>query len=167
VKLFYARRPDGILEVMAVAHFQRITAQERRNADATRQRLVARHGRPSLWRQDFYRGELWDEMDYVASPALRNRDGIQRLRACHIDWRCEKLLGNFDCRATMRAGRQSALNISFGQDGNRIHYELSDYRRLYAAQARSGRLEKLDLRGAFCSAPPMRGRPSLVVTVPE
>ena len=166
VKLSYVRHEDGAQEVVAIGHLQRITKEARGNAEATRRDILRRFGRPSLWRQDFYRNEVSDEIDYVASPAFRNQDSIEHLRACHVDWRCEKLLRDYDCREIMRAGRMSALKISFGQDGNRVFYELSDYRRLYDAQARDGRLAKLNLRGAFCSAPAMGGRPALVVTVP-
>jgi hypothetical protein len=166
VKLSYVQRPGGIREVVAIGHLKRISREARADAAGTRRSIIRRYGRPSLWRQDFYRNQLWDEIDYVAAPAWRDQDRIEHLRACHVDWRCEKLLRDFDCRETMRRGRQSSLKISFGQEGNRVYYELSDWRRMYDAQARDGKLEKLDLRGAFCTAPPQGGRPGMVVTVP-
>jgi hypothetical protein len=150
VRLSHALRGNES-EVMAVGFFQRITPQERRNVDASRQAITGRHGRPSLWRQDVYRGELWDEMDYVALPGLRSQEGLERLRACHADWQCEKVAKKFDCRETMRAARHIALRVSFGQEGNRIYYELSDYRRLHDAHLRDGKLSSLSLRGAFCA----------------
>jgi hypothetical protein len=150
VRLSHALRSD-VPEVVAVGFFQRITSEARRNAEASRQAIISRHGRPSLWRQDVYRGELWDEMDYVALPALRSQEGLERLRACHADWQCEQVAKKFDCRQTMRAARQTALRVSFGQEGNRIFYELSDYKRLHDAQLRDGKLAGLSLRGAFCA----------------
>ena len=150
VRLSHALR-GNVPEVAAVGWFRRITPQERRDVAASRQAIISRHGRPSLWRQDVYRGELWDEMDYVALPALRSQEGLERLRACHADWQCEKVAKKFDCRELMRASRQTALRISFGQEGNRIFYELSDYRRLHDAHLRDGKLSSLSLRGAFCA----------------
>lgn len=166
VKLSYVQRPDGAREVVAIGHLERITRAAQADAAGTRRDIVRRFGQPSLWRQDFYRDRLWDEIDYVAAPDWRDQNRLEHLRNCHIDWRCEKLLQNFDCRETMRWGRQSSLKISFGQDGNRVHYELSDWRRMYEAQARDGKLEKLDLRGAFCTVPPQGSRPGKVLMVP-
>jgi hypothetical protein len=161
VRLSHALR-GSVPEVLAIGYFQRITPQERRNVDASRRAITDRHGRPSLWRQDVYRGELWDEMDYVALPALRSQEGLERLRACHADWQCEKVAKKFDCRDTMRAARHTALRVSFGQEGNRIYYELSDYRRLHDAQLRDGKLSSLSLRGAFCAVESLDGVRTMV-----
>jgi hypothetical protein len=54
------------------------------------------------------------------------------------------------------------LRISFGQEGNRIFYELSDYRRLHDAQMRDGKLSNLSLRGAFCAVESFDGVRTMV-----
>jgi hypothetical protein len=162
VRLSYALRESGAAEVTAIGQFRRITPQERGDAEGSRRSVVQRHGRPSLWRQDFYRGELWDEMDYVASPALRNQENLAQLRACHADWQCEKVAKKFDCRETMRNGRETGLRISWAQEGNRVYYELSDYRRQHDAQLRAGKLASLSLRGAFCAVESFDGFRTMV-----
>jgi len=167
VTLSYVQMPDGGWIVAAIAHHQRITAEERRAPEATRGMLIRRFGQPSLWKKEVWRGELWDEMDYVTAQAMQDRDGMDRLRACHQDWQCEMVLKKNDCREPMRRGSGMALKISFASGGNRILYELSDFGLLYAAQAKSERFMKLDLRGAFCAVPAPGGELPIVVTVPE
>lgn len=167
VTLTYVQAADGGWIVAAIAHHQRITGEQRRDAAGTRADLVRRFGQPSLWKQEVWRGELWDEMAYVTTPAMQDRDRQDQLRACHQDWQCEMVLKKNDCRQIMHEGRGLGLKISFTSGGNRILYELSDFGLLYDAQARSERFRKLDLRGAFCSVPAPGGALPMVVTVPE
>jgi len=168
ITLTYVQAPDGGWIVASIAHHQRITASERNDAPGTRAMLVQRFGTPSLWKQEVYRGELWDEMDFVSAPALQNRDRMDRVRACHVDWRCEMVLRKNDCRDTMRNGRGLALKISFpGGGGNRILYELEDFGLLTSAEETNERFRKLDVRGAFCEVPAPGGELPIVVTVPE
>jgi hypothetical protein len=168
ISLTYVQAADGGWIVGAIAHHQRITAAQRNDATGTRAMLVQRFGVPSLWKQEVWRNELWDEMDYVSAPALQSRDTMDRVRACHVDWRCEMVLRKNDCRDTMRKGRGLALKISYPDGGgNRILYALEDFGLLTDAEAKNERFAKLDVRGAFCEVPAPGGELPIMVTVPE
>ncbi len=167
VTLRYVQATDGGWIVAAISHHQRITQDARRDAQGTRADLLRRFGRPSLWKQEVYRGELWDEMDYASTLALRDRDRLDGLRACHRDWTCEMVLKKNDCRQTMREGQGIGLKITFVPDGNRIQYELEDFSLLHASYESSERFRRLDVRGAFCAVPAPGGAAPIVVMVPD
>lgn len=136
----------------AILYMKTYDAAEVADVSARRAELLSRLGPPTQWSQWVKAdGEIGDRFLYLPRRSLVA--DYHQIHSCYVNWQCQALLYQIDCRPLVRRLRGGVITGSFGLRS--LHIWAFDYAEQAENLFRDGAFRTQDLSDATCFVMPV------------